>query len=157
MSLETISPVEAVTTTANICLMFSVAILAYQVWLQRRELRYSVYEKLMSDFSNASLVPCKDPDLREMYVGESRPAHWSSYSAGDKAMYFYFDSLLGLFERVWVSYKEDKWVGSEDWEQWRNWIGELVENRIFQDLIKESEKLYDPLFLKEINRIASKK
>jgi len=43
----------------------------------------------------------------------------------------------------------------EDWEQWKNWIEELVENRIFLDLIKESGKLYDPQFLEEVNRIAN--
>ena len=60
----------------------------------------------MSDFSNVTLSIVEHPGLRELYVSRSEPKNWGKYDEDKKALYCYFDSLLGLLERVWFSYKK---------------------------------------------------
>ncbi|MEM2100130.1 MAG: hypothetical protein QXP45_02145 [Thermoproteota archaeon] len=148
-----IDVIDSVTLISNFCIAVSLPFLIYQLWLQRKELKYSMYEKLMSDFSNLTLSLVEHPRLRELYASGSRPMNWDKYDEDEKALYFYFDSLLGLLERVWISYKEMKLLKTKDWEQWGNWIKELFKNEIFIDIFNESKKLYDPLFIDEMQKI----
>lgn len=150
MSLPLSDVGDFVALVANIGLVVSLFFLVYQILLQRKELKYSVYEKLMSDFSNISLLLVEHPELRKIYNGGNKPKNWDKYDDDEKTMYCYFDSLLGLFERVWVSYKEMRWLNREDWGQWKNWIRDLARNEIFVDVVNDNKELYDPSFINEV-------
>jgi len=110
----------------------------------------------MADFSDLETLLVEHPELQDLYVAGSKPKNWDSYSKDEKAMFFYFDALFGLLERVWVSYKEEKWTKPEDWKQWKKWIEELATNELFVTVFKENEKLYEPSFVKEVQEIIMK-
>jgi len=95
----------------------------------------------------------QNPKLREAYVNKSKPSNWERYDVDEKALYFYFSSLLGLLERVWYSYRYVKWQKEEEWKQWRNWIRELATNETFIHLIGDDENLYDPSFIEEVKQV----
>jgi hypothetical protein len=153
-----LSSADLVTIVANIALVVSVVVLSYQVLLQRRELKYSSYEKLMSDFSNAAVILVQERGLRDVFVSGDEPRNWRRYTEDEKTAYFYFDSLIGLFERVWVSYKELHWSTEEDWNQWRNWIAELKRNKVFVDVLLEAKEdgLFDPKFMSEMKQVGKR-
>ena len=60
----------------------------------------------MSDFSNMTLSLIERPSLQEACMIGSKPKNWDNYNKDKKALYCYFDSLFGLLERVWISYKK---------------------------------------------------
>ena len=154
-----LSAADLATIVADIALVVSVVVLSYQVLLQRRELKYSSYEKLMSDFSNAAVTLVEQRGLRDVFVSGDEPGNWKRYTEDEKTAYFYFDSLIGLFERVWVSHKELHWSTEEDWNQWRNWIAELKRNKVFVDVLLEAKEdgLFDPEFISEMEQIWKKR
>jgi hypothetical protein len=140
-------------------LIITLGVLVYQVRLERKDLKnsidqtkYNTAEKLLSDFSSATLKLVEDSGLREEYVSGNKPTNWDKYNDNQKALYFYFDSLLGLFERVWVSYREMGWIKKADWEQWENWIKDLATNKIFLRVVHDNEKMYDSSFIDRVHQ-----
>lgn len=109
----------------------------------------------MSDFSNTTMMLVGDSKLRDAFVSGAEPHHWRKYTEPEKALYFYFDSLLGLFDRVWVTYKETHLMTQDDWGHWRNWIRELSMNSVFVDVLAEAKEdgLYEPSFTNEIDAV----
>jgi hypothetical protein len=145
--------IQVVSVVANLGIMISVIVLLYQIILQRRELRYNTYDRLMSDFITASLYIIDHSEFKDIYVGKAEPKNWKTYTDEQKSLYFYFDSLLALFERVWIACKEMKIISNENWKSWRNWLEELSENQIFKDAFLDNEKLYNESFVKEVKNI----
>jgi hypothetical protein len=157
MFISSQTVIEIVTIVANIAIALSLIFLLLQVRMESRELRYNSYEKLMSDFSNAALMLVEHSVLRDAFVSGDEPYNWRKYTEAERALYFYFDSLLGLFERVWVSYKEAHLMAQDDWEQWKNWISELSMNSVFVDVLGEAkeDRLYDPSFIIELEAVVA--
>jgi hypothetical protein len=115
-------------------------------------MRYSVYEKLMSEFTSITLLLAKERELQEVY-------EWNGTYVGkgkdlERSKFLYLDSLLGLFERVWIAHRKMRWWEKE-WEPWRNWIAALAKNRIFLDVVDEAHALqvYDCEFIAEVQKI----
>ena len=145
--------VDLVAVTANIALVISLFFLVYQIALQRREMKYSIYERLMSDFSDASFLLVEHPELLgTIYVGEGSPINWKKYDENQKLLYSYLDGLLALFERVWIACDEIK-LPKEVWQQWKIWVKELVLNDVFLDVVNDNQEHYDSSFINEIQRI----
>jgi len=140
---------------ANVAVVVSLYLQRRELREHTRELTYSVYERLMGEFSNVTLKLVESSDLREAFVFGAEPAQWHNYDQPKRALFFYFDSLLGLFERVWYSCQSSQGGSEEDWQQWKNWIKELAANAVFVDLLNESEGLYDSGFLKEVKEVAA--
>ncbi len=138
---------------ANLSLLATVVFLAYQVSSERNDRKYDAYENLMSEFSQAALYLVDHPSLAEsLYSGKNKPEHWDSYSQEEKNLYSYFDSLLGLFERVWVA-QSDMHFAEPDWEAWRSWIRNLANNSVFVDAYHDNSSLYDSTLVKEMKQI----
>jgi len=137
---------DLITLVTNIALVISLFFLIYQIYLQRREMKYSTYEKLNSDFSNTAFLLVEHPELtKNVYVGENKPKNWEKYDEGKKVAYSYFDALLGLFERAYTANREIG-LSKKDWNQWGNWIKELATNPIFVDIVNDDKKKLCPYF-----------
>jgi hypothetical protein len=145
--------IQVVSVVADLGVMISVIVLVYQIILQQRELRYNTYDRLMSDFTTASLYIIDHPEFKEMYVGKAEPKNWKNHGKKEKSLYYYFDSLLALFERVWIACREMKIISKEDWEYWRRWLKEPSENQIFRDVFWDNKELYDEFFVKEVENV----
>ncbi|MEM1540731.1 MAG: hypothetical protein QXJ07_05050 [Candidatus Bathyarchaeia archaeon] len=147
--------IRVVSVVADLGIVISVIVLIYQIALERRELKYNTYDRLMSDFTTISLYIIDHPRFKDMYVGKAEPKNWKKYSEEQKSLYYYFDSLLALFERVWIACKEMKIISKEDWKYWRRWLQELSENQIFKDTFWDNRELYDDSFAKEVESVIS--
>jgi hypothetical protein len=146
-----VSTLDVITASSDVAVMVSLVILAIQIYFQRREMKYSTYEKLMSDFSATASLLIDHPEVLDITMkGSAPPEKWGKYSENEKKAYYYFDSLLGLFERVYFARKEIK-LPQEEWERWRRWIEYLKTNDIFMDVFNDNIELYDSGFTDEIN------
>jgi hypothetical protein len=142
------------TGLANVAIVASLLLLAYQIYLQRQDLRFSEYEALMSDFSQMTLFLVDHPQIeRQVYPRSSDAEAKLGSDVEDKQMAsYYLDSLLGLCERAWWASKQSK-ARREDWIGWRNWLKALAKNPLFVDLFNTSEGEWDPAFRKELASI----
>jgi hypothetical protein len=142
-------------------LVGSLIFVARQVSLERETLnrsieqaKYSTIEKLMSDFSSATFKLVENATLRDEFVSCSQPENWGKYDKNNKALFFYFDSLIGLIERVWTSHTKTDWLDKAEWNLWFNWMVQMAKNPIFRDVFKDirSKKLYEESFMDEVQR-----
>lgn len=155
MSLVAEDIVQLVSIVTDFVVIISLLVLVYQTILQRRELRYSTYDKQMSDFMTISLYLVEHPELRKMYVGKGKPKNWEKYDDDQKTLYCYFDSLLSVFERVWNACKVMEIGNLEDWDNWKNWLKQIAENPIFIDVFEDNRELYNSSFIEEVKSIIS--
>lgn len=137
---------------ANIGLVFSIFLLAYQIWLQRRETKFEIYEKMMQGFTDITLATVNNPELLDVYEWDKD--YQGNEKLKERQKYAYLDSLFGLFERVWMAQKKMKWWESE-WEPWENWIKMFSKSKIFLDVVREAHtlKTFDPEFIEYVERI----
>lgn len=147
-----VSTLDVITALADGAVIGSLLVLAYQIYLQRREMKYSTYEKLMSDFSATASLLIDHPEVLDITMKGDPPEKWDKYKEDEKKAYYYFDSLLGLFERVY-SAKKEKRLSQEEWERWRKWIEYLITNEIFLDVVNDNIELYDSEFIDEIRNL----
>ena len=111
---------------------------------------FETYEKLMSDFSDVTLKLMDNPELSEqVYKDQNMPLKWQSYSSEQKRAYSYFDSLLGLFERVWIARKESN-LGTTEVEAWKVWLRDLASIDIFIDVFRDNEGQFDSSLMREV-------
>jgi hypothetical protein len=136
----------------NIAIMVSIAFLAYQIYLQRKETEYNRYEKLMNDFSATTSSLLDHIDVLDLtMVGDLRPKKWDKYTEAQKKTCCYYDSLIGLLERVYVGVPHNS--PNDDWEPWRIWIENLSNNELFVDTFNNNRKMYGSHFVTEIENI----
>ncbi len=151
-----ISVLDVITASADISILVSLLVLAYQIYLQRRETKFSIYEKLMSDFSATASLLIDHPEVLNITTkGSGQPEKWDKYSEAERKAYCFFDSMLGLLERVFFATKEIR-LPQKDWEDWRKWIEDLVTNDIFMDVFNDNAELYDSEFKDEIENVIKK-
>ena len=138
-----------VTLATDIAIVISLAVVAIQVYLQRKATKYNTYEKLMSDFSaNASLLIDRPEILEIYYRGNGKPKKWDKYSEAEKKAFSFFSSTLAMLERVWFGVPEKDWI-----DYYSKWVKDLATNDIFLDVFNDSKKIYDVSFTREIDAI----
>ncbi len=144
------SDVQATVTLAtDMAVVISIAVLAIQVYLQRKATKYNTYEKLMSDFSATASLLIDRPEILEIYVqGNGKPKKWGRYSEAEKRAFSFFSSLLGLLERVWFGVPEKDWIN-----YYSKWVKDLATNDIFLDVFNDNKKIYDVSFTDEVDKI----
>jgi len=143
------------TELADGAVVLSLLLLAYQIWLQRQDLRFSATEGLMGDFSRMTLFLVDHPRVARQIYPYSPDAAESGQGSDpqDRQMaLYYLDSLLGLFERAWLASKHSK-ARKEDWYGWRNWLKSLAKSTLFIDLLRASEEQWDGKFREELESI----
>lgn len=157
MLTQSVTSLYSITAIAgNLALVASVMFLAYQVWLQRQDLRFSTYDRLMSDFTQLDLVLVNDPRLA-FYVypdpqGELTKRSWDAEFTEEERSFYYIDALLGLFERAWMARKKSK-AYYEHWLLWENWIRYVTRGPVFRKVFERNKEFYDPRFVKEVERL----
>lgn len=155
LSYIPVSLQDTVTLVTNITVVISIAVLAYQVYLQRKETEYNRYEKLMSDFSATAALLIEHPEVRDTYLaGSGRPKKWESYTEAQKKTFCYFDSLISLLERVYVGVPHSK--TTDDWDGWKLWIQDLATNDLFIDSFNNCKRMYGKEFVDEVDRVIEK-
>jgi len=132
-----VSVLDQVHLLADIALTGSFIVLAYQVYLERKEVRNNIYEKLRSDFAQASLFLAGHPNIAK-YVNGNQSTQKNL--SDEDIVYFYLDAMIGLFERTWRMTKND------EWDQWGKWLDKLRKSELFQKVWKESKNSYDDNF-----------
>ena len=138
-----------VTLATDIAIVISLAVLAIQVYLQRKATKYNTYEKLMSDFSATASMLIDHPEILEVYLqGTGKPKKWDRYSEPEKKTFSFFSSLLGLLERVWFGVPEKDWIN-----YYSKWVKDLATNYIFLDVFNDNKKIYDISFTDEVDKI----
>jgi hypothetical protein len=149
MSLISSNLQASVTLATDIAIVISIAVLAIQVYLQRKATKYNTYEKLMSDFSATASLLSDHPEILEIYFrGNGKPKKWDKYNEAEKKTSSFFNSLLGLLERVWFGVPEKDWVN-----YYSKWVKDLVTNDIFLDVFNDNKKMYDVSFTNEVDAI----
>jgi hypothetical protein len=142
------------TELADCAVVVSLLLVAYQIWLQRRDLRFTANEGLMSDFSQMTLFLVDHPQIARQVYSDSGVG--DAELAGDlqdrQMALYYLDGLLGLFERAWWASKQSK-ARREDWIGWRNWLKSLAKSSLFAELLKSSEGEWEPAFREELRSI----
>lgn len=129
----------------GISLTLSLIFLAYQVFMERGAIKRDTYEKLRSDSTNISLFLAEHTEIELYLYKNSEDTNLKDY----KMAYYYLDALLGLCERAYVS------QGQTEWEQWRNWLAQMKESNLFQEIVEDcfNDRLYDDDFLCELLKI----
>ncbi|MGA2682882.1 MAG: hypothetical protein ABSF44_13910 [Candidatus Bathyarchaeia archaeon] len=56
---------------------------------------------------------------------------WEKNSDAEKKAYLFFDAVISLLERVWMS--------KQDWSDWKKWAGSLLTNGIFMDVFNDNK------------------
>jgi hypothetical protein len=147
---------DVITALANIAVVISLGVLAYQIHLQRSEMKYSTYEKLMSEFSATATLLIDHPEVLNITTkGSGKPKKWDKYGEDEKKAYCFFDSMLGLQERAYFAIKDLR-LPQKDWGDWRKWIEDLVTNEIFMDVFNDNKELYDSEFKDEMENVIKK-
>ncbi|MDG6904329.1 MAG: hypothetical protein JRN20_00930 [Nitrososphaerota archaeon] len=144
--------VTLVTLIANASIAASLIVLIIQIYSQRKENRFSTYEKLMSEFTNASLFLAEHQQIAEFLYGDD-PEHTipqNLFQSTRWASFYYLDALLGLFERVWVARQQGYF---QRWSYWRNWISDLSKKAVFLELFENTKQSYDPSFVQEVEEV----
>jgi hypothetical protein len=151
-----VSIIDVISVSANITTVISLLILAYQIYLQRSEMKYDTYERLMSDFSATAALLVNHPEVLNITTrGSGQPKKWNKYGEDEKKAYCFFDSMLGLLERAYFAIKDLR-LPQKDWRDWTKWIEDLVTNEIFMDVFNDNKELYDFEFKGEIENVIKK-
>lgn len=145
---------EILAVVANVSLVLTLLLMAYQTYLQRRDLRFAVYEKLMSDFAALNMTLLERPEIaRDLYSGNPvRDALWRERFHGKEATLYYVDSLMSLLERVWLARKQSR-LYEHQWQTWRHWIATFAHNTTVLDFLELNRGLFDRAFLAEVEAI----
>lgn len=146
--------ITAVALAANIAVAASIVGLIVQIYLQRKETKFSTYEKLMSEFTNASLFLAEHQQIADFLYGSDpkKTIPEDQYERVRWASFYYLDALLGLFERVWVAGRQG-YIPQMQWASWRNWLSDLARKDVFKELFENTKQSYDPSFVKEVETI----
>ena len=104
----------------NGAVLASLVFLAFQIRQQREDERFTVFEKLMSDFTQLNLILVNRPDIAD-YLYPSSGAEWKNSPTEKRMAFYYLDSVLGLCERAWTAGKKSK-AEQNEWIGWRNWL-----------------------------------
>ncbi|HML01903.1 MAG TPA: hypothetical protein VK487_00865 [Candidatus Bathyarchaeia archaeon] len=131
-------------------LAITLAVLAYELYLENRESKILAYERLRSDFMRASLAIVNHPQVYDfLYHANPNNGNDKNYDLHRKMTILYLDTLLGLFERAWKNLRIKKM--EEEWNCWRNWLKLLSCSEGFDEV--RTEGIYDKGFVDEIKRI----
>ena len=141
---DTFSIMDLANLITDISLIGSFIFLAYQVLMERKDLRYNTYEKLMSDFTTTSLFLAEHPNIARYVTGE---VILNKNEEDEKSAYFYLDAILSLCERVWHSKQ------TVEWAHWENWLRGMAKSELFQELVKDSVKSYDKEFVAVLQKL----
>ncbi len=148
----TTNQVNIANTVADAAIVVSLVFLGYQILMQRVELRYDTYERLMDKYADSAVFLATHPEIEKYLPSHNLDA--SSESDQKLTAYYYLDVLLALFERVWIA-RTQKRMRMESWLLWRRWIQDLARNEMFVVHFKSSENYYSASFTKEVNSIIS--
>lgn len=143
------------TVIGNGAVVVSLIILAYQIKLQRQDARFTVFEKLMSDFTQLNLLLVNRPQIASYLYPESTSIEgtkWDTEPTEKRMAFYYLDSVLGLCERAWTAGRQSK-ANPEEWIGWRNWLKSFAKSPIFAELFKANEGMYEESFTTEIESI----
>jgi len=146
---------ELLAIAGNVSLVVTLVFLTYQLFHERKEHRYAVYEKLMSDFTQVSLLLSTEPDLAYAYRSTYKTSKWDNYTEDEKRLFCYFDSLFGLFERVWIALRRGRKGTGANWVHWRNWIKLLATHSVFVDVFEFNKEFYDSNFIHEVQNVVA--
>ena len=143
--------VTAVSVIANLALVITVVFLAYQVKLQRNEIKRDSYDRLMSSFTSSVEFLASHPVI-EKYLPSYKFNDPPKIVEEKLTVFYYLDMLISTFERVWTA-KEEKRLYENSWLYWRDWIKQLAANPIFVEHFNQNKKEYSPSFIAEVDGI----
>jgi len=135
----------------NSAVLVSLVFLAFQIRQQREDERFTVFEKLMSDFTQLNLVLVNRPQIAD-YLYPSSGTEWENAPPEKRMAFYYLDSVLGLCERAWTAGRKSK-AGKTEWIGWRNWLKSFAKSPVFSELLKATEGMYEEPFTKELESI----
>jgi hypothetical protein len=137
---------EIASLVTDLAIVVSLVVLAYQVYLQRKETKFNTYEKLMSDYTAQTMILMDYPEVLDLTVkGTGQATKWEKYSVAEKKAYLFFAGVMSLLERVWVS--------KQDWSDWKNVVENLLSNVIFMDVFNDNKGTFDEGFAIEIESL----
>ena len=110
----------------------SLVFLMIQIKQQREDERFTVFEKLMSDFTQLNLILVNRPQIAD-YLYPSSGTEWKNASTEERMAFYYLDSVLGLCERAWTAGRKSK-AGKTEWIGWRNWLKSFAKSPIFAEM-----------------------
>jgi hypothetical protein len=140
-----------VSAIGSLAVLGSLVFLAFQIKQQREGERFTVFEKLMSDFTQLNLLLVNHPQIADhLYPGEE--AEWKNEPTEKRMAFYYLDSVLGLCERAWTAGKKSK-AEQNEWIGWRNWLKSFAKGPLFAELLKANEGMYEEPFTKELESI----
>jgi hypothetical protein len=147
---------EVIQSVANLTIALTFVIFIIETRSNRKELKYSTYEKLMHEFSVSALYLADHPEIAAYVNGaleDKSPFKENGLSKEDEMSIFsYLDSLLALLERVWQACVVNKIGERKDWEDWKEWIKALKRTPIFRKVVEEN-KGYNQDFIDEIKNL----
>ena len=145
------------TLVADISIAASLIALIIQIHLQRRETRYSTYEKLMSEFTSSSLFLAEHQEIAEFIYGNdpSKTIPENQYQRFKWASFYYLDALLALFERVWVA-RQQGYLPQIEWVSWRNWLSDSQKQMFSVCYLKTQRKIMIHLLSKKCKTLSEK-
>jgi hypothetical protein len=149
------NPSVALADASDVAIVFTLVVLFWEIRGEEKSREFDTYERLLSDFSDITLRLVDNPALSEqVYKNENKPLNWDSYTPDQKQAYSYFDSLLGLFERVWIAKKKNS-LETREVEAWRVWLRDLASIDIFQDVYGDNQAQFNSSLMREVREFIS--
>ena len=131
--------------------LVSLLFLAFQIKQQREDERFTVFEKLMSDFTQLNLLLVNRPQIAD-YLYPASGTEWKNEPTEKRMAFYYLDSVFGLCERAWTAGRKSK-AGKAEWIGWRNWLKSFAKSPVFAELLKANEGMYEEPFTRELESI----
>lgn len=139
----------------NGAVIVSLIFLVIQIRQQRQDGRFTVFEKLMSDFTQLNLLLVNKPQIASYLYPESTSIEgpkWDTEPVEKRMAFYYLDSVLGLCERAWTAGRQSK-ADPKEWIGWRNWLKSFAKSPVFAELIKANEGMYEDSYITELESI----
>jgi hypothetical protein len=123
----------------------------YEFRARAKEQRFKNYLDAMASFAETQVLMVQTPVLHALYEANAQDitAEYSELSPEQKIRVHYCDTLLGLFETVWVAHKKG-WIDGDEWPYWERWLVHLHKSPEFRWTLSWVKTEYDHEFVQHI-------
>jgi hypothetical protein len=138
----------------GMAVIIALAALLYSAWQNKRraeQQKFQNYLHGMSEYLDLAKIMIERPELHSIYDYSSQDLDRSYHclSSEEKARVYYCNTIIALFETVWVANKKG-WLSKDEWPYWLAWARQLNQSAEFRWTLEWVKGDYDGDFLQEI-------
>lgn len=153
----------------TIALVATLAVLAWQVILQKKALSIDEYDKLREDHHDLIRLQEEVPDTLEVFTRTPMPTHYVKMGKDivlkdnkDKIILNFYVATFDLWERVWNLKEEEnkkikiKYFGlkskvpADEWLCWMIYLERMSQHWLFRVAFNQSKYVFDNNFMEHI-------